>query len=424
MPVVRFVVQLKHSRDSVIEKAVTQVRTFISAARWYWDQLIAQFIKHDCISSAAALTYTTLFAVVPMMTVAYTAFSILPAYEGLEERIEAFIFSNFVPESSAAVKEKLLEFSERARGLTAAGFIFLFATAFMLLVTIEKTFNAIWQVPVPRKGLQRVLVYWGVLSLGPPMIVLGILLSAYFASLQLIEDLDVFGVRTLLLSYLPLLLTWVGFTILYWAMPNCRVRFLHATAGGLLTVGFFELAKTVFNYGVSNTSLASIYGTFAAIPFFLFWMYMVWVLVLAGAISVHTMSLQRERVADDTEPLLVKCSRVLQQIVKGHLEGRAVSDEEIAQSVPLTAGENERIFSALRELKLLARDEEDNWLLSRSLKTLTLWDLYQVVPEGLDASRLASVDGMDNIVEPLKSLLQFGSNQMAVSLDSVFGGTN
>jgi len=139
---------------------------------------------------------------------------------------------------------------------------------------------------------------------------------------------------------------------------------------------------------------------------------------------VHTMSLQRERVADDTEPLLVKCSRVLQQIVRGHLEGRAVSDEEIAQSVPLTAGENERIFSALRELKLLARDEEDNWLLSRSLKTLTLWDLYQVVPEGLDASRLESVDGMDNIVEPLKSLLQFGSNQMAVSLDSVFGGTN
>jgi membrane protein len=404
------------------EKAASKIHSFWSALRWYWDQLIAQFMAHDCLSSAAALTYTTLFAVVPMMTVAYTAFSILPAYEGLEERIEAFIFNNFVPDSSAAVKEKLLEFSDRARGLTAAGFVFLFLTSFLLLVTIEKTFNAIWQVPQPRKGLQRVLVYWGVLSLGPPMIVFGILLSAYFASLQLISDLDVFGFRALLLSYLPLLLTWVGFTILYWAMPNCRVRLLHAILGGLLTVWFFELAKYVFNYGVSNTSLASIYGTFAAVPFFLFWMYMVWVLVLAGAIFVRTMSLRREPVAADAEPMLVKCSRVLHTVLQGHLEGRPVSDEEIQETVLLTGYEKERIFSALGELKLLARDEEDNWLLSRSLKTLTLWDLYQVVPEGLDADRLDEVEGMENVVEPLKSLLQFGSNQMAVSLDSVFGG--
>ena len=379
----------------MIEKAASKIQAFWSAVRWYWDQLIAQFMAHDCLSSAAALTYTTLFAVVPMMTVAYTAFSILPAYEGLEERIEAFIFNNFVPDSSAAVKEKLLEFSDRARGLTAAGFIFLFLTSFLLLVTIEKTFNAIWRVPQPRKGLQRVLVYWGVLSLGPPMIVFGILLSAYFASLQLVTDLDVFGFRAALLSYLPLLLTWVGFTILYWAMPNCRVRFFHAMLGGLLTVWFFELAKYVFNYGVSNTSLASIYGTFAAVPFFLFWMYMVWVLVLTGAIVVHTMSLQRETVTADSEPMLVKCSRVLHAVFQGHLEGRAVTDEEIQQAVSLTGSERERIFAALGELKLLAKDEEDNWLLSRSLKTLTLWDLYQVVPEGLDADRLDAVEGME-----------------------------
>lgn len=409
--------------DSVIEKAATALRSTWSAVRWYKDQLFAQFLAHDCLASAAALTYTTLFAVVPMMTVAYTAFSILPGYEGLEERIEAFIFNNFVPDSSAAVKEKLLEFSDRARGLTAAGFMFLFVTAFLLLVTIEKTFNAIWQVPEPRKGLQRVLVYWGVLSLGPPMIVAGILLSAYFASLQLLEDIDVFGFRNLLLSYLPLLLTWVGFTVLFWAMPNCRVRFLHALFGGLLTVWFLELAKNIFNYGVSNTSLASIYGTFAAVPFFLIWMYMIWVLVLTGAIIVRTMSLERERSEEDSEPLLVKCARVLEQINSGHLEGRPVSDREIQQAVALSGSENEKVFTALRELKLLAKDEQDNWLLARSLKTLTLWDLYQVVPEGLERERLDAVDGMDNVVEPLKALLQFGSNQMSVSLDSVFGGT-
>ena len=80
--------------DSILEKAVTAHRTFWSAARWYKDQLFAQFLAHDCLASAGALTYTTLFAVGPMMTVAYTAFSILPGYQGLGERTETFILSD------------------------------------------------------------------------------------------------------------------------------------------------------------------------------------------------------------------------------------------------------------------------------------------------------------------------------------------
>jgi membrane protein len=303
-----------------------------------------------------------------------------------------------------------------------AGFAFLFITSFLLLVSIEKTFNAIWQVPVSRRGLQRLFVYWGVLSLGPPMIVCGILISAYLASLPMVSDLDVFGVRGMLLSYLPLLLTWFGFTILYWAMPNCRVRFLHAMVGGLLAMCFFELAKIMFNYGVSNTNIASIYGTFAAVPFFLFWMFLVWVLVLSGAIIVRTMSLRREPVTRIDEPMLVKCARVLDQVIQGHMLGQSVSDEAIYEAVPLSSSEKERVFGVLRELKLLTRDEEDCWVLARSLKTLTLWDLYQAIPEGLDSARLEKVEGMERIVEPLRALLQFGSNQMAVSLDSVFGG--
>lgn len=411
----------EHSRDSVIEKAAIQLRSLWLALRWYWGQLIAQLLEHDCLTRAGALTFTTLFAVVPLMTVAYAAFSILPVYEGLEERIETFIFNNFVPNSSLAVKEKLLEFTDRARGLTAAGFGFLFVTSFLLLVTMEKTFNAIWQVPEPRKGLQRVLVYWSVLSLGPPMIVCGILISAYLASLPLVSDLDI-GLRELFLSYLPILLTWTGFTILYSAMPNCRVPFLHAVTGGLVTTLFFELAKALFNYGVKHTTIASIYGTFAAIPFFLFWMFMVWVLVLTGAILVRTMSLRMEPVNENDEPVLVKCARVVQQVAQAHMLGRAVSDEEITAAVSLSGKERERVFAALRELKLLTRDEEDGWILGRSLASLTLWDLYQTLPEGLDTARLDAVEGMDNIVEPLRSLLQFGSNQMTVSLESVLGG--
>ncbi len=396
---------------------------FVPTVRWYGRQLVQQFLDHDCPTRAAALTYTTLFAVVPLMTVAYTTFSILPAYEGMQERIETFIFNNFVPDSSVLVKEKLVEFSDRARGLTAVGFVFLFATSFMLLVTIEQTFNAIWKVPEPRRGFQRILLYWAVLSLGPPMVVCGILISAYFASLPLVSDLELFGSGSLVLSYLPMVLTWVGFTLLYFAMPNCRVRLRHACIGGLLTMLSFEVAKELFNLGVSRTSVTSIYGTFAAVPFFLIWMYLVWVLILSGAIAVRTMALEPEHEVRP-EPPLVKSARVLERVVSGYMHGEPVSDAELREHVELNAREHERIFTALRDLKLLAQDDEDRWLLGRSLKTLTLWDLYQHLPDGLTAERLEAVEGMDNVVEPLKSLLQFGSNQMAVSLESVFGGAS
>ena len=145
--------------------------------RWYLLQMWQQFLANDLPTRAGALTYTTLFAVVPMMTVAYAMFSVLPAFEGVGERIQEFVFSNFVPDSSALVQEKLVEFSERARGLTWLGFVFLFVTTFLLLVTVEKTFNTIWRVAEPRRGLQRFLLYWGVLSLGPPSIGAGFLIS-------------------------------------------------------------------------------------------------------------------------------------------------------------------------------------------------------------------------------------------------------
>jgi len=71
---------------------------------------------------------------------------------------------------------------------------------------------------------------------------------------------------------------------------------------------------------------------------------------------------------------------------------------------------------------LLTHDEDDGWKLGRDLKALTLWDLYQKLPDGLDFARLSRVEGMESVTEPLKSLIQFGSNEMTVTLDRVFGG--
>ncbi|HEY5646971.1 MAG TPA: YhjD/YihY/BrkB family envelope integrity protein, partial [Pseudomonadales bacterium] len=179
--------------------------------------------------------------------------------------------------------------------------------------------------------------------------------------------------------------------------------------------------KDAFNLVMVNSSITSIYGAFAAVPFFLFWMYMLWVLILSGAIFVRTLAMKPELDLEPTEPLLVKCARVLEMLYRAHLRGAGLTDEEIDDAVPLKRGEKERLFRALLDLRVV-RQTSENWILGRSLKTLTLWDLYRHLPEGIDLAELARIEDMDHVVEPLRSLVQFGSNQMSVSLDSIFGG--
>ena len=199
----------------------------------------------------------------------------------------------------------------------------------MTLVSVEKAFNEIWQVTVSRRGLQRFLSYWGVLTCGPPLVVGGLLVSSYVISLPLISDADTVGLRATLLGYLPPLLSCVAFTVLFAAVPNCRVRFKHALVGGVLTMLFFEAAKRLFTGIVANANMQLIYGTFAAVPLFLTWLYLVWVLVLSGAIVVRTLGLERDDVQSDGAPPVVQCVRMLAFLHSAHLHGRSVTRSDL-----------------------------------------------------------------------------------------------
>jgi membrane protein len=126
----------------------------ISRVRWFFTQIVAQFRAHGLLNSAAALTYTTLFAVVPLMTVSYTILSVFPTFSIFAHQIQEYLFENFVPLSSAEVQQYLNDFAVQARKLTVAGFAILLVTAYLMLVTIEKAFNEIWQVAEPRRGVQ------------------------------------------------------------------------------------------------------------------------------------------------------------------------------------------------------------------------------------------------------------------------------
>ena len=124
----------------------------------FWRFLLQRFITDRGTNSAAALTYTTLFAVVPMMTVTFAMLSAVPAFQNVGEDIQGFIFRNFVPSTGEALQEYLQGFTVQARHLTWVGVGLLVVTAFMMLVTIEKAFNTIWRVRQPRRGISSFLL--------------------------------------------------------------------------------------------------------------------------------------------------------------------------------------------------------------------------------------------------------------------------
>ena len=398
------------------------MESILSTLRWHLRQIYLQLLEHDCLSRAGALTYTTLFAVVPMMTVAFTIFSLLPEFAQVGTKIQDYLFANLVPSSGVVVRDKLLEFSSRAQGLTGLGFLFLFVTAFLMLVSIEKTFNQIWHVDESRRGLSRFLLYWGVLSLGPPLIAGGVFISLYLTTLPFLSDMDVLGLNQVFLPVLPYVLTALGFTLLYAAVPHCSVKLTHALLGGILAMLAFETVKWLFTAGVSRLSFETIYGPFAAVPLFLIWLYLVWVVILSGAIVVRTLSIPRERF-DAAEPPLISAARVLQVLQRAHNAGDTVSEAELGEAVSLNRHQQQRIFQVLHQMKLIGTAEDDRWYLNRSLSRVSLWDLYAQLPEDLSLQSLEAVDDMATLVAPLTSLLEFGSNHMGISLQSALTAT-
>lgn len=347
----------------------------------FWGFLLRRFLADRAANSAAALTYTTLFAVVPMMTVTFAMLSAIPAFQGAGEQIQHFVFHNFVPSSGETVQEYLREFTTQARKLTWVGVVLLAVTAFMMLVTIEKAFNTIWRVRQPRRGVTSFLLYWAILSLGPLLLGAGFAATTYITSLSLLSGPDALVGAQTLLGFAPLLSSVAAFTLLYCSVPNARVPLHHGLAGGLFTAVLFELAKGLFGLYVSLfPGYQLIYGAFATVPLFLLWIYLSWLIVLFGAELVCNLSSSRQWRRRALPPVLVLLGvlRVFQQSQQGglpvtHAEvqraGWQLPEDEWAELTEFLAGE-----------QLICRTSGGAWVLCRDLQHYSLYQLLMSSP--------------------------------------------
>lgn len=236
--------------------------------------------------TASSLTFTTIIALVPLVTVALAVFTAFPMFGKLQEVLQKWLVESLVPDNIARqVLGYLTQFAGKASRLGTVGLAVLFATALSLVFTIDRTLNGIWRVRQSRPLGQRLLIYWTAITLGPLLLAGSLAITSYLisASRGLVGGMPG-GVR-FLLDLLEFFMVAGGMAATYYYVPNTQVKWGHAWAGGIFAAAGIEVAKKLLAlYVKAVPTYSAVYGAFATVPILLVWIYVVWVIVLLGAV--------------------------------------------------------------------------------------------------------------------------------------------
>ncbi len=339
-----------------------------------------RFARHEAGQNAAALTYTSLLSLVPLMTVTLAVFSAFPVADRMYELIQDFVFTNFVPTSGMLLQQHLSEFSAKASSLTGAGAAFLLIVALLMMANIDRALNVIWEVKAKRSLASKFLIYWAVLSLGPLLIGLSVVVTSYVISLPLLSEAASTGIGRRLLGLTPVLASAVAFTMMYVIVPNRRVRLSHALIGGVFAAVLFELAKRGFAFYITQfPTYEAIYGALASIPIFLVWLYLSWIVVLLGAEVTHCLSIYRWSANDQRVCVtgMGDAIAVLLALDEAAERGGSVTTAELsAHKRRWVEPQLEDLLGELKDRRWVHMTRDGGWALARRLSDSTLLDLY------------------------------------------------
>jgi membrane protein len=247
------------------------------------------YMRDNCALRASALTFYSLLSIVPVVAL---AFGISKGF-GLEQRLESQLHQRFAGQDE--VITRVIDFArsllENTKGglIAGIGVLLLIWSAVKVLNHIEATLNHIWKVQA-RSPIRKFTDFLSIMIISPLLVVVSSSVNVYItaeitaltARLALLQAAS--PVIFLLLKLLPFGLIWLLFILIYLVMPNTQVRFSSALIAGIIAGSVYQVLQGVYISAqvlVSKTN--AIYGSFAALPFFLMWLQLSWMIVLLGA---------------------------------------------------------------------------------------------------------------------------------------------
>ena len=367
------------------------VRRTASTASAFAVYVLRRFNADGCFAASGALSYTALVSLVPLAAIALGSLSVFPIFGQVHNEILALVFKNFVPSVGEQAAWWFRAFANSAAQTTAIGVIGIAATGVLLLVTVEDQLNVIWRVTSPRPWGQRVLAYWALITFGPLLVGLSLSLSTYFEiaarhagfgqqAFQWLESGWLHG----LARAVPALLEFVALTLLYWLIPNCAVRWRDATLGALIATAAIEILKVGFTAYVGAMSYyQTVYGTLAAIPIFLLWMYISWMAVLLGAEAAAALPHWRiDARIGNVSSGGVKLGLSLALIAalgRAQRSGAVLTTSALATELGVATTVVDGHMKPLTKAGFAAHTQGGNWVLAWSPDAATLHDLYEAL---------------------------------------------
>ena len=344
--------------------------------------IAARFGQDRCAQMAASLTYTTLLSLVPLITIALTLFSAFPVFEDFSGQIKNFLLANMLPETGSKMISRYVEqFAESAAKLTAVGIVFLGVTAMLMMHTIDNAFNTIWRVLRPRPLVQRVLVYWAVLTLAPLLIGGSLSLTSWMVGMSVgyARQIPEFGV--VMLKVVPVLLTTLAFSLLFRVVPNRFVPLRHAIIGGAVAAVAFESMNRAFAFYIAHfPTYKLVYGAFASIPIFLLWIYLSWLTILMGALITASLPHWRGGSARNIFPVtqLYYALRILRIMSDGMHSGTVQTTPALSGQLNIGFDLLEQILEKLVQANVVRKLAGNGWAMIRDAEHVQLAELYRL----------------------------------------------
>lgn len=346
--------------------------------RWKWLKAFIKFVfiqfnRKQASAMAAELTLSNMLALVPLMTVAVSLMAVFPAFESVNAQVQSLIFDNLLPETGLAVQEHLNEYVSKSKNLSAIGFGFLIVTSLLLMRSIDRSINALWETPTQRKGIHKILAYWAMLTMAPILIAASLAASSYFAALPIVSQLS--GVLTI---GLPFILIVLAFSALYTVVPFTQVKFYKALIAAAITAILFELAKYGFAIFVTKfSSYELIYGAITAIPIFFLWVYLSWSILLLGVIvcfGLHRFEMDNEK----HEHEFISILKILQFFTQAQEKESSLSLQQLKSKFSYLHEQTVRGYlEQLLRLNFLAKLESEQYCLKLTGRSLTIDEVYR-----------------------------------------------
>lgn len=347
----------------------------VAFAQFVW----RRFLDDKCFEAAGALSYVSVFALVPLSTVALGIIAAFPLFKQWSSLLTDFIFANFLPAAGSVVQTYITGFAENAEKLTTIGVIALLVSALLLMSSVESQFNRIWRVPPRRSRLARLVVYWAVLTVGPLLLAASLGATNYLFNLP--TRSEVLGFMAWMAGSLPVIVTWITLTLGYLVIPNAVYRPQHAATGALVATVLFQAVKHAFAAYLATANFEQVYGALATIPIFLVWLFLTWSVILLGASLAASLSAFRFqpralRIPHGLEFAMLL--RVLRHVAQAAARGAPLDRTRILLREPgLTDEQLDRFLQLLRDHQVIQQNESCGWLLLRDPSAVPVAELFE-----------------------------------------------